>query len=178
MDQCKSLDIHIANGRCGDNSHIGMQTCKNSSVIDVIMSPELFPSIYYIDLDQFLSDIHCPVAFIINVQSQENVTLSNEENSTTDTYSEQNSIFPTWKSESRLEFLNCIQESNLDQIIIDLETLNQSESLKAGSILLPNFFIGTGRCSRKLQHDKEKNTVSVKSQKMLKNQKHWFNKQS
>ena len=131
MDICKSLDIHIVNGRCGADSHIGRQTCKNSSVIDyVIMSPELFPGIHsfdVLDFDPLLSDIHCPVAFTINVQSQVNVMLPNEVNSTTDAHSEQNSTFPTWKSESRLEFLNYIQESNLDQINIDLDSLNQSE---------------------------------------------------
>ena len=65
MDLCKSLDIHIVNGRCGNDSHIGKQTCRNSSVIDyVIMSQELFPSIHEVlDFDPLLSDIHCLVAF-------------------------------------------------------------------------------------------------------------------
>ena len=53
-------------------------------VIDyVIMSPELFPSIHYfevLEFDPLFSDIHCPVAFTMNMKSQENVILPNEEN--------------------------------------------------------------------------------------------------
>ena len=37
--------------------------------------------------------------------------------------SEQESTFPTWKPESRLEFINYIHESSLDQINSDLDRL-------------------------------------------------------
>ena len=114
-----------------------------------------------------------------NVQSQENVTLPNEENSTTDAYSEQNNIFPTWKPESRLEFLNCIQESNLDQINIDLDKLNLSESLNVDSINSINAKISQVLvdAAENCNMIKKKNTVFVSQQNKLNNQKPWFNKQ-
>ena len=88
MELCKSLDVHIVNGRFGAHSYILRQTCKNNSVIDyVIMSAELFPCIHsfeVLEFDPLLSDIHCPVAFTINMQLQGNVTLHHEDNLTTD----------------------------------------------------------------------------------------------
>ena len=93
MELCKSLDVHIVNGRCGADSYIGRQTCKHSSVIDyVIMSAELFPCIHsfeVLEFDPLLSDIHCPVAFTINMQLQGNVTLPHEDNLTTDDNNQQ-----------------------------------------------------------------------------------------
>ena len=48
--------------------------------------------------------------------------------------SEQESTFPTWKPESRLEFINYINESSLDQMNIDLDRLTESDSVNADSI--------------------------------------------
>ena len=60
--------------------------------------------------------------------------LPNKENSITDVNSKQESIFPTWKFESRLEFINYIHESSLDQVNIDLDRLNQSDSVNADTV--------------------------------------------
>ena len=104
----------LVDGRCGADSYIGGRTCKNSSVINyIIMSAELFPSIHYFEVLEFdpqFSDIHCPVAFTINMKSQENVILPNDENLVTDD-SNEHSALPTWKPESRLDFINYIQDS-------------------------------------------------------------------
>ena len=74
MELCKSLDVHIVNGRFGTDSYILRQTCKNSSVIDyVIMSAELFPCVHSfeeLEFDPLLSDIHCPVAHNENTPMQ------------------------------------------------------------------------------------------------------------
>ena len=137
MDLCKTLDVHVVNGRCGADYLIGRQTCKNSSVIDyVIMSPELFPSIQYfevLDFDPLLSDIHCPVAYTISVQSQTKHISANEDIFNLGAGREKSNYY-TWKSESKLEFLNHIQEANLDQIYTDLDILSQSDSLSTDSI--------------------------------------------
>ena len=137
MTLCKSFDIHVVNGRCGADSYIDRKTCKISSVIDyVFMSSELFPSIHYfevLEFDPLLSDIHCPEAFTMSMKSQLHVFLPNEENLVTDD-SNEHSTFPTLKPESRLDFINFIQDSNLDQINIDLDILNQSDSVSADSI--------------------------------------------
>ena len=76
----------------------------------VIMSPELFPSIHYfevLEFDSLFSDIHCPVAFTINMKSQENVILPNEENLVTDVNNEHRT-FTTWKPESRLDSIDLL----------------------------------------------------------------------
>ena len=47
------------------------------------MSAELFPCIHsfeVLEFDPLLSDIHCPVAFTINMQLQRNATLPHEDN--------------------------------------------------------------------------------------------------
>ena len=183
MELCKSFDIHVVNGRVHADSFISRQTGKNSSVIDyVIMSPELFPSIHYyevLEFDPLFSDIHCPVAFTMNMKSQENVILPNEENLVTDD-SNEHSTFPTWKPESRLDFINYIQDSNLDQISIDLDILNQSDFVNADSInsitlQISQTLVGAAENCNMI---KNKNNSSAKPQNRLKNQNPWFIKQS
>ena len=86
------------------------------------MSGELFPSIHYFEVLEFdpqFSDIHCPVAFTMNMKSQENVILPNDENLVTDD-SNEHSALPTWKPESRL-----YTGLHQDQINIDLDILHQ-----------------------------------------------------
>ena len=66
---CKTLDIHIVNGRCGSDDFIGQNTCVKGSLIDfVVASPELFPlfsSFHILDFDPLLSDVHKAVKFSI-----------------------------------------------------------------------------------------------------------------
>ena len=178
MDLCKTLDVRVVNGRCGADYLIGRQTCKNSSVTDyVIMSPVLFPSIQYfrvLDFDPLLSDIHCPVAFTISVQSQIKHISANEEIFNLDASRERSNNY-TWKSESKLEFLNHIQEANLDQICTD-----QSGSLSTDSInnitskisqVLTNAAENSNMVQKKIHY-------SANSNKNIKHQKPWFNSES
>ena len=58
--------------------------------------------------------------------------LPNNENLATDD-SNEHSTLPTWKPESRLDFKNYVRDSNLDQIDIDLDILNQSDFVYADS---------------------------------------------
>ena len=73
------------------------------------------------------------MAFTIIVQSQSDQISSNEEIFNLDTSRDQINYY-TWKTESKLEFLNHFQETNLDQIYIDLDILSQNDALSADSI--------------------------------------------
>ena len=69
IELCKSLDVHVANGRCGLDAFVGKTTCKGSSLIDyVIFSPELFPMVSkfeVMDFDPLTSDVHNAISFNI-----------------------------------------------------------------------------------------------------------------
>ena len=76
IDLCRCLDIHIINGRFGDDLNYGKTTCDNSSLIDyAIASPELFPKVrnFYVDcFDKLLSDKHNPICLSLTDSSQNN----------------------------------------------------------------------------------------------------------
>ena len=65
IELCRSLDVHIVNGRFGDDLNTGKMTCDNSSVIDyAIASPEFLPKVsnFHVDIfDKLLSDKHNPI---------------------------------------------------------------------------------------------------------------------
>ena len=67
IDLCKSFDLHIANGRCGNDKFIGnFTTTKNSCVDYVLMSPRLLSVVKVfevLDFDPILSDIHRTISF-------------------------------------------------------------------------------------------------------------------
>ena len=108
----------------------------------------------------------------MNVKSQENVILPNDENLATDD-SNEHSTFPTWKPESRLDFINYIQGSNLDQINTDLDILNQSDFVNADSInsttlQISQTLVGAAENCNMI---KNKNNSSAKPQKKQKKKK-------
>ena len=123
-----------------------------------------------LDFEPLLSDLHCPVAFTINIHSKESTIISNEETVMADGSSEQGSTFPTWKPESRLEFINYIHESSLDQINFELDRLNESESVNADSIKRITSKISQTlvNVAENCNMIKKKNNLSANSQKELK----------
>lgn len=62
---CKNVDLHIVNGRKGEDKFTGSLTCDAKSTIDyAVASAELFPHLtnFIVDtFDHFLSDKHSPV---------------------------------------------------------------------------------------------------------------------
>ena len=62
---CRSLNLHMLNGRYGADNEIGKPTCKNSSTVDYIIISEKLSAIIsdfdILDFDGILSDIHCPI---------------------------------------------------------------------------------------------------------------------
>ena len=65
IDICRSLNLHMINGRYGGDHDIANQTCKNSSTVDYIIISEILCKIKtdfdILEFDRTLSDIHCPI---------------------------------------------------------------------------------------------------------------------
>ena len=84
LDFCKGLDLHIVNGRVGNDLGRGKLTCKNTSTIDyVIASPNCFQLIKDFDVDifdSFLSDVHSPLCFTLVHMLDKNETADVEIN--------------------------------------------------------------------------------------------------
>ena len=62
---CRSLNLHILNGRYGGDHDIRKPTCKNSSTVDYIIISENLSNIIsdfdILEFDRTSSDIHCPI---------------------------------------------------------------------------------------------------------------------
>lgn len=84
IDLCRCLDIHIINGRFGDDMNQGKLTCDNASVIDyAIASPDLFPKVgnFYVDIfDKLLSDKHNPICLSLVCSNYAEVSNTTNEN--------------------------------------------------------------------------------------------------
>ena len=65
IDMCRSLNLHMLNGRYGADNEIGKPTCKNSSTVDYVIISEKLSEITsdfdILEFDGTLYDIHCPV---------------------------------------------------------------------------------------------------------------------
>ena len=84
LDFCKGLDLHIVNGRVGNDLGRGKLTCKNTSTIEyVIASLNCFQLIKDFDVDifdSFLSDVHSPLCFTLVHMLDKNETADVEIN--------------------------------------------------------------------------------------------------
>ena len=62
---CKSLNVHIVNGRIGVDRDRGATTCNNASIVDyILISPQSFHGIMefeVLELEELLSDAPNPV---------------------------------------------------------------------------------------------------------------------
>ena len=86
IEMCKIVDIHICNGRLGNDAFCGKNTCKDVSVVNyVLVLPNVMPSIARFEICEFnniLSDVHCAVVFDININF--NVELLNKDDNASD----------------------------------------------------------------------------------------------
>ena len=132
IDLCKSLNIHVVNGRCGGDKFVGSPTTLHGSLIDyVLMSPELFVNVSTFDIlnfDPLLSDVHKPVTFSLSCTgmslNQENFESQNEDdtNNTGNQYVEK----PVWNTKNRQDFIDAFDHGAIDIIIGKLNPTNFS----------------------------------------------------
>lgn len=70
IDFCKNNNMFILNGRFG-NDKVGKPTCKNSSVIDYVISTtaliRVMCNFEVCEFSQLFSDVHSPVTFEIEI---------------------------------------------------------------------------------------------------------------
>ena len=121
IDLCKSLDVHIVNGRIGLDSYIGKATCKGVSLVDyVICNPEVFPCISHFEIlpfDPLLSDVHSAISFCLRAIAAIDCTVSENEDVTDNT----EMLRATWDNEAKLDFVNNIDLSCIDSLCLDID---------------------------------------------------------
>ena len=83
IELCKSLNMYIANGRCGNDKDVGSPTSKGISTVDyVVVTESLLNKIVHFLIEPFdpmFSDIHSPVAFTLYIRRQNTDSSDNEE---------------------------------------------------------------------------------------------------
>lgn len=121
LSLCKSLDIHIANGRLHKDKNIGALTCKNTSIVDYcIMSPELFSYVSDFEIlpfDPLLSDVHNGITVNFISKPLKHHIVENEVNSVQK---------PKWVNENRDLFVNSINAEsllNMEQKILNISAM-------------------------------------------------------
>jgi len=174
LSLCKSMNLLIANGRCGDDKLIGNMTCDDASVVDyVICSIDTIIQISKFEVLPFcnlLSDKHCPISFAfkkpVNEIGIEVISPLTEENS--------RHIITRWDSQKMDEFRSGI---NINDFIIlenSLENISQMESVSQKNIdnvvaKIKSLFDESAkkcRIQRQIRHGKKKRVTKRKS---------WFN---
>ena len=135
IDVCKSFDIHIANGRCGNDQHIGDFTTVQNSLVDyVIMSSELLSQVTNFDIcdfDPLLSDIHKAISF--SVRNPDASDFSHRIHRSYKHLSDSDQIDlhekPLWNNDGKDMFLRSIDNSKLDSIVDQLNGLSSNSDV-------------------------------------------------
>ena len=116
---CKSLDIHIVNGRIGKDSFIGKTTCKGATVVDYcIASTEVFNFISDFDIlpfDPMTSDVHNGLIIKMDCLHKP-LKVNNHDESVI--------IKPKWNKQKSADFVNKLNEDSIDILISKLDTLD------------------------------------------------------
>ena len=119
LNLCKSLDIHIINGRVGNDRNIGNFTCKGSTVVDYcIASPELFNKFLEFEVlpfDPMISDVHCALHFVLSINEKPEYFVKD---------SDDICIKPKWVKEKTIDFINNLNEEEIEVLNRKLDTVN------------------------------------------------------
>ena len=141
-EMCQNVNIHIANGRLGDDKGVGKLTCKNVSLVDyVLLSPELFPLVSHFNVEQFdelHSDVHNSITvsfkagntMTAGTDDADNVNINAQGMLKSDTVRHQISIAsrPKWNAQVNLKLKNNLDFSALKQINIEIDSTANTKS--------------------------------------------------
>ena len=126
LDICKSNNLVILNGRCGDDKYVGATTFRNCSVIDYSIAS--YQSLSHVnnfridEVDNLFSDGHSLLTTELNFDNK----LKNASKKTC----KQNQSKPRWKLEQKSNFVN-----NLDRNkIADLHSFILDKNLNTDTI--------------------------------------------
>ena len=179
VELCRSLDMHIVNGRCGSDQGVGNFTFADKSTIDyVIVSPEIFPNIVSFDIDAFdnlMSDNHNPiqveirgypkdpascttVAVACGLEAASNTTLTKI----------------LWDNGKRHDFENSFDMDNIHKFLYDIDLINvtnvSQEQIDCLSSNVKKLFLDTAERAGLIRES------SIKQRKVAKSPiKKWFN---
>ncbi|KAJ8024120.1 hypothetical protein HOLleu_36756 [Holothuria leucospilota] len=133
IELCKNLDLHIVNGRIGENKGIGARTCDAKSAIDyAVASAELLPYLtnFIVDpFDRFLSDKHAPI--ILEIQGIErskvdNLTSKGDTMATADSEEEGNKVI-NWNDTKKNDFLAALNVNDMERISLAIDSNDSSQ---------------------------------------------------
>ena len=112
-----------------DMEPIGKTTSKNASVVDYILISEnlarYVETFDILEFDCIISDIHCPVNAVFNLELEKEDDLSNNTNHTRSEHVIENK----WKSDSAASFQSSVSDDCIELI---LHTMDRAE---AGEII-------------------------------------------
>lgn len=139
LELCKSTGLLIANGRCGNDIHIGKNTCNDSSLLDyLLLSLNNFSNtknFEVLDFDPILSDIHnsLTVEFyignIVNVIEPQNNDIEEERDVTENCYKK-----PIWDNSVRQLFVDSLDQASIDEYSIEFARLFDDKSYNENCI--------------------------------------------
>ena len=151
LELCKCNDLFIVNGRIGGDKNIGKLTCKNSSIVDyVISSVDFLKCIVDMDVLEFsklYSDVHSPISLSIKFKPLAEPCepgVHEDENTVNSTEKPRK-----WNDSLKLDFLNNLNiktihdlETQLDNL--DKENITQPE-IDSCVNKLGNIFLSTAK---------------------------------
>ena len=116
IDSCKYNDLTILNGRAFTDKNIGRTTCKNSSVVDYVISSVSFLNHFtqfsIRDFCDLYSGAHASIEFHITLQLKTNILNK--------AYTNEGKIRP-WDETKQIDFLHIIDPNKVDELNYMLE---------------------------------------------------------
>ncbi len=114
---CKDNDIYICNGRVGVDRYHGDLTCKDSSVIDyMITSPQLLCTVHKFEVEPFdalFSDRHCLINIFMKCKANvQDVNIVVNKPKAIET--------PIWNNFKCENFINEIMSDNVQEVVRNL----------------------------------------------------------
>ena len=139
ISMCRALEFTVVNGRLGADKYLGNPTCYKGSpsVIDyVLVNVDMLPYLCAFDIDMYdecLSDVHCPLRFVLNAKSdlmssemKSNNSINEENESTSGTAT--TSMFFDWSSEIAAEYHAHISNESISQLSENLLSMSTNVS--------------------------------------------------
>ena len=125
LDLCKGNDLFIINGRIGNDKGIGKLTCKNSSVVDyVISSVDFLKHIANFSICQFsklFSDVHSPISLSLKSENKDEIMVTENVSNNAEACREKPK---KWDETYKIDFVNSIDVDSIQNLDMQLENLN------------------------------------------------------
>ena len=176
IDMCRTLNVQLVNGRCGEDKTIGKMTCAQASTIDYVLgSTNLFQYISNFKIEEFdplLSDKHC----VVNVELSPLTNCDIQNGSEVSNVPKSTFIRAKWLEENKNVYMESFDLSKVIELkneIESAESINQSLQQKDIDTIANKFKVIILEAAQKSGMTKEIRNKNLSSRK--KNHKIWFN---